>query len=289
MRRVRGVSARLLAGALVALCLVGPSRAQAGGGPENVILVVNARSWASRTIANYYVQMRGIPRRNVIYLDWDGRLLEGTTIEVFRQKILIPLLQAVEAQGISDQTDYIVYSADFPTHIGVREDLGGQKVPDQLAPIASINGLTFYYQLVLLKNPGYLNIGGEQYSNLYFRRRSDTGEFPSQGFRRWHGWNSDGAVNEAGGMNYVLSTVLGVTTGRGNSVSEVRPYLKSSRAADGTHPKGTVYYMDNSDPRSSERKTGQSFPGDSQLCRSRGRSQEARRRCRDRGRRLSAE
>lgn len=257
-----GIRAWLLAAGLVATCLLGASRTDAGGGPENLALVVNARSWASKTIANYYVQLRGIPRRNVIYLDWDGRLLEGTSIEVFRQKILIPLLNALEAQGIADQIDYVVYSADFPTHIGIRDDLGGQQVPQQLAPMASINGLTFYYQLVLLKNPGYLNIGGDRYSNLYFRRRdSATGQFPSQGFRRWYGWNTDGSLNEAGGISFLLSTVLAVTTGRGNSVSEVRAYLRSSRAADGTHPKGTIYYMDNSDPRSAERKSGRGFPG----------------------------
>ena len=34
--------------------------AVAGGGPENLALVVNARSWASLTVANHYVNLRQI-------------------------------------------------------------------------------------------------------------------------------------------------------------------------------------------------------------------------------------
>jgi hypothetical protein len=41
----------------------------------------------------------------------------------------------------------------------------------------------------------------------------------------------------------MLSIVLGVTSGRGNSVMEVVNCLKRSASADGTNPKGTFYYM----------------------------------------------
>ena len=41
---------------------------------------------------------------------------------------------------------------------------------------------------------------------------------------------------EAGGSRYMLSTVLGVTDGRGNTVSEILRFLESSPKADGTSP-----------------------------------------------------
>jgi len=51
----------------------------------------------------------------------------------------------------------------------------------------------------------------------------------------------------------MLSMVLGVTTDRGNTVAEVIHYLKRSAAADGTHPRGTIYYCQNDNVRSTTR------------------------------------
>ena len=47
--------------------------------------------------------------------------------------------------------------------------------------------------------------------------------------------------------------MLGVTAGRGNSLGEILSYLRRSALADGTHPKGTIYYVQNDDIRSKVR------------------------------------
>ena len=52
--------------------------------------------------------------------------------------------------------------------------------------------------------------------------------------------------------------MLGVTAGRGNTLDEVLDYLRRSAAADGTHPKGTIYYCQNGEIRSRVRQGG--FP-----------------------------
>ena len=41
--------------------LLWPRVAHGGGGPENVLLVVNANSQASKTIANHWIRYRAIP------------------------------------------------------------------------------------------------------------------------------------------------------------------------------------------------------------------------------------
>jgi hypothetical protein len=51
----------------------------------------------------------------------------------------------------------------------------------------------------------------------------------------------------------LLSTILGVTRGRGNTVAEVLAYLRRSVAADGRRPQGTIYFMRNGDVRSKAR------------------------------------
>ena len=75
--------------------LIGSRGALAGGGPENVFLVVNSASWASQAVANQYIHLRHIPADNVVYLDWDGGF-EATDIATFRQQILGPVLQTLE-------------------------------------------------------------------------------------------------------------------------------------------------------------------------------------------------
>src|SRR5215475_7540048 len=97
-------------GALVALLLMcGAHAASAGGGPENLLLVVNADDIGSKTIANYYVQLRQIPPGNVVYLDpktWGGSTAR-LDIDSFRDKILKPVIEAVGARSLVTQIDYV--------------------------------------------------------------------------------------------------------------------------------------------------------------------------------------
>jgi hypothetical protein len=102
------------------LCVVSPCHA--GGGPENLFLVVNSRSQNSLTVANYYGRLRRIPPGNICYLDWDGNV-EATDIDTFRQKILGPALQAISERALSNQIDYLIYSSDFPRRIDFAADL----------------------------------------------------------------------------------------------------------------------------------------------------------------------
>jgi hypothetical protein len=78
------------------------------------------------------------------------------------------------------------------------------------------------------------------------------------GFRSNRLYDANGKVVTSDGQHYLLSVMLGVTAGRGNSIAEVISYLRRSAAADGTHPKGTIYFVKNDDIRSKVRD--QSFP-----------------------------
>jgi hypothetical protein len=79
------------------------------------------------------------------------------------------------------------------------------------------------------------------------------------GFRNWYGWGRLGELYEAGGTRYLLSTMLGVSMGRGNSIREIIAYLDSAATADGSRPAGTVYLVQNGDVRSTTRSNA--FPG----------------------------
>lgn len=221
--------------------------ALAGGGPENIVVVVNQNSWASKTVANHFIQLRDVPFCNIIYIDWDEGV-ETTDVDTFRTKILNPVLSTIAGRHLDSQIDYVVYSVDFPFEIRIQKDLEGRNAPKQITPSGSITGLTFFWEWVTAKNPSYVRMD----ANGYFRREVN-GVPPSQGFRSWYGWDSEGHLVEAGGNHYVLSTMLGVITGRGNSVNEVLDCLRRSAAADATAPRGTIYFARNEDVRSQAR------------------------------------
>ena len=349
-----------LAGALAliaAVLLIAPAWARAGGGPENVAVVVNADSWASLAVANAYVALRRIPPGNVIYVA-NLPSFERVTVDDFRSHILGPVLRAVRNRRLTDRIDCIAYSSDLPHAVDVAGDVGKKELPKYITKRAAINGLTYLHDLVMARDIEYLDLGANYYvrragrtrpaaswtsedqaalrravallrqkrqaeAETIFRRlaedRPDAADLhynlacclalqakaeeavaaleravdagwanathtqadedleslrnrkdfkrllekmkqplldlqPSVGFRSAYGWSRRGQLTEPGlGRRYMLSTMLAVTSGRGNSVREAIAYLRRSVAADGSAPAGTVYFLQNSNVRSRTR------------------------------------
>ncbi|MDZ4819367.1 MAG: hypothetical protein SGJ20_10380 [Planctomycetota bacterium] len=241
----------LVLGCVIALCGLG-SVARAGGGPETLILVVNSRSQASMAVANYFVELRKIPSTNICYVDWKGST-EETDIETFRTAILTPVLKFVEQRGLAPHLDGIIYSSDFPYRITFDKDLPKEALQRgdlAKAQSGSITGLTYLWQQVLAKDPRYVYFD----TNRYHRFDNSGQPLPTHGFRGWYGWSEDNQLLESGGRRYFLSTMLGVTGGRGNTPNEVIKSLQRSASADGTAPEGSFWYSDNGDVRATTRK-----------------------------------
>lgn len=345
--------------------LVGLSTAAAlaGGGPERTVVVVNAASWASQTVANHYVRLRQVPVGHVIHLELgDLPSFEDIAVGPFRERILEPVLTAIRTRGLEGQIDCIAYSSDIPSCINVQGDVGRTRLPSFITPQASINGLTFLHRPVLAGDIRYLVLRANLYAppvgrpspeepwpaedrsalmkvarllaqgdagslkaaeeqaqvladkhpesreasyNLacvqarrgrgdaamasltravvkgyvgYLHARKDDdlaslrgrGDFqdllarmkaaapdisapPPLAFSSASGWNVAGEP-AADGPRYMLSTMLAVTSGRGLSVSEAVENLRRSAGADGTAPRGTVYFCANDDIRSTCRE-----------------------------------
>lgn len=243
-----------IAVALLLLAAWRSSAALAGGGPENVFLVVNPTSADSLAVANAYASLRRIPPANVLLLPWAGGD-ESTTVARFRTEILKPILRAIDSRRLAAQIDCIAYSAGFPWRIDYAAELPDDVRNRDQFPSASLTGLTTLYSAVNSGQPAWLS----PESNDYFRPLDQEGvPTATQGFRSWYGWGEDCSLLEAGGSRYLLAAMLGVTSGRGNTVAEVVAYLKSAAAADGTRPRGTIYFMTNSDIRTTTRSGG--FP-----------------------------
>ena len=237
--------------ALLAALLALPAAARAGGGPENVLVVVNRASWASQAVANQFIHLRQIPPDNVLYINWDGDV-HSTDVGTFRRKILGPVLLAIQSRGLGDQIDYVAYSSDFPYSIGLGAEMRGEQMPAALTPLVSSTALTYHWQRAMTDSR--LLLSRTLMTNRYVRPPHANGSVgDSHAFHSWYGWSANGELLEAGGEQYLLSTVLAVTSGRGNSVTEAARYLKRSASADFKRPAGTFYFCDNRDVRASTR------------------------------------
>ncbi|GIX02862.1 MAG: hypothetical protein KatS3mg112_1799 [Thermogutta sp.] len=127
---------RLGASCLLVIVLFGIDQiAQGGGGPENVLLVVNPNSPVSLAVANLYQSLRQIPDSNVLYIPWDPRE-QVTDIDRFREKILLPIIEHLTRQGALEWIDCVAYSADFPWGIDLRKDIEriAEEHPELLPP-----------------------------------------------------------------------------------------------------------------------------------------------------------
>jgi hypothetical protein len=155
---------RRLCVAVVAVltALAVPARARAGGGPENVFLVVNATSADSLAVANAYAALRGIPPINVLMLPWPGSR-DAVGISTFRTDLLRPILQAVDARKLAPQIDCIVYSTDFPWRVDFTEELPRELAGRDKFPSGSLTGMTMLYAAVQASSPAYLDPASNRY------------------------------------------------------------------------------------------------------------------------------
>ncbi|MGQ0614102.1 MAG: TPR end-of-group domain-containing protein [Planctomycetaceae bacterium] len=155
---------RVLLGLL--LLLVAAAPAVAGGGPETTLLVVNADSPVSRLIANEYVALRGVPSEQVVWLEGIPHL-RVVSLELFRDRILAPVLEAIAARGLEGRIDCIAYSADFPYAVDLDAPLQGAQVDQGVTKVGSLTGLTFLARRVMA---GELARAVGLRANQYYRR-----------------------------------------------------------------------------------------------------------------------
>lgn len=152
---------------LTLFSLLIPLPAIAGGSPETTLLVVNADSPLSLTVANIYTRLREIPGNHVVWLH-DIPSLGKIDIKTFRERIWAPVRKYMDKQGLAEDIDSIVYSADFPYAVDLRQELKQHKVKPHryIGRYASLTGLTYFAWQVENNKIGYLS----RYPNRYFRR-----------------------------------------------------------------------------------------------------------------------
>lgn len=100
----------------VAFSLLAPVLAFAGGGPFNVLVVVNTNSADSVELGNYYAAAHGIPAHHICSVGIDTNW-GSITFTQFRNGLLNPIRDYIAAEGLDNQIDFLVLCQDFPTRI----------------------------------------------------------------------------------------------------------------------------------------------------------------------------
>lgn len=103
------VTAGLAASGWVALS------ALAGGGPPNVLVIVNDNSPVSMELGQYYQDLRGLPERNLVHVRTTTNYT--TDLATFTNEVVHPVRSYLAASGLSNQIDYLVLTRDLPYRV----------------------------------------------------------------------------------------------------------------------------------------------------------------------------
>ena len=152
---------------LTLLYLYIPIPAVAGGSPETTLLVVNADSPLSLTVANTYTRLREIPDNHVVWLH-DIPSLGKIDLKTFRERIWMPTRKHMNEQGLAEHIDTIVYSADFPYAVDLRREMKRNNIKPHkyIGRYASLTGLTYFSRQIENNQLEYLS----RYPNQYYCR-----------------------------------------------------------------------------------------------------------------------
>lgn len=198
--------------------------------PDELAVIANEESSNSVYIAHEYCRLRKIPKINIVRVSikQDGNKFPvSLSADSFTELVWDKVSSELRDRGLEGRISGWIYSVDIPTTVSSSPDV-------------SITGLTF------VKNElprGNDIIKGGYYRSAYYGGPMQSGRLLT-------------AKSFSYAMRYsmasekpLLSMMLGYTGERGNSVSEVKSYLERGLAADSTFPDGKVYFVTNSDVR----------------------------------------
>ena len=185
--------------------------AMGGGGPYNVLVVVNDASGRSLELGQYYQDARNIPERNICHITTTTNYSIDTA--GFTNQIRQPVLDYISSAGLSGQVDCIVFSMDIP----YRVYLAGSNYNTN-----SLTGAMFYdYK----NSPPPCSLPTATLSSYYEKELAFSHSDP-----------------ETGEGLYYLSAMLS-----GWDLDQAMTLVDRASMADASHPTGTVYYIRTTD------------------------------------------
>jgi hypothetical protein len=224
---------------LLLLLLLLARAAHAGGSGENVLLVVDPTVPEALHVANHYLEKRDVPAVNVLYM-----ASGAADYAEFAAASLPGFLGALAWKGIEDHVDFVVLPSGGSFYLPAPG-----YVSDGCSPVTRFSATAGY--TLAFRADSILDGIGSQSRNRYFQNSWEPQFFDSS--LRWLGGEPSTATTA---RRYFIGALLGYTGPNGNTLAEVLAMIDRSVAADATHPAGTFYYMETSDPARSDPRDG---------------------------------
>lgn len=234
-------STRWLLAPLLALALVGlfAPTVLAGGGPENVLLIVDPSSQESLHVANHYRSARGIPEQNVVYMAPGNE-----DFERFAAFQVPALYGALRSRRIEDHIDYVVVAPGNTFYVpaaGLVDNVTGGS--EEAAPRRF--SISSAYTLAPIADRILEGAYRASSRNQFYGTRNAAVAFDAGA-----SYNAGEPSTSPTAERYFIGFLLGYTGERGNSVQDLIAMIDRSVEADGRMPDGTFYYMETDDIRS---------------------------------------
>jgi uncharacterized protein (TIGR03790 family) len=206
--------------------------AQAGGSPENVLLIIDPSSSDSLYVGNYYKNARHVPDRNVVFM-----APGAASFATFADDNLDALFGSLANREIADHVDYVVVAPGSPFYVSAPGLVSDACYPVSRFSISAAYTSAFVADEILGGLPSTT-------TNRYYRSTDEARAFDSS-----VAWLNGVPSTNPSARRYFIGAMLGYSGALGNTLAETLAMIDRSVAADGTRPAGTFYFMDNpSDP-----------------------------------------
>ncbi|MFQ5460561.1 MAG: hypothetical protein ACE5EL_07180 [Anaerolineae bacterium] len=232
-RRYIGLGTGTILASVLALGAPLARPASAGGGPENVVLIIDPAQPDSLEAARFYQGARGIPDRNMIFMPpgaADYRALTEVQLPAFQGEL--------EARGIDDHVDYVVLPPGSPYFVSATGLVDPAPCPAAFRRIALASAYTLAPEADEILSGG-LSV---REPNRFYSFRDEPVAFDAR-----TDWYGGAASTSPDSRRYYLGWALGYGGAKGNTLLETKAMITRSVAVDGTRPPGTFYFMKTTD------------------------------------------
>ena len=241
MRRISIIrSVVLIVGALAVQAL-------AGGGGQNMLLVVNPNDENALRVATAYQRMRAIPDRNIVFIaspvgtgqSASAGSLFNLTAQQFKDVYATRIANEIAARGLAGQIDYIGQiggphgintDLSFPRQLSVNFGLTMLSVVNKgldLKKLASDYAATAPSTAMFNSDSAASNFGNQsKYAAIHHSQTHNVG------------YSSQGTISS----QYYMAGTIGYTGFLGLAAEDVIANLQRTANADGTKPGGTIYF-----------------------------------------------
>ncbi|MBP7276498.1 MAG: hypothetical protein KBA51_09880 [Kiritimatiellae bacterium] len=209
---------------------LGVALSAAALGPHELLVIVHPDSQESLTLANRFVELRGVPPENVLCLAPPASAASAVaeiTPEQFSEHIWTPATDAAQRRRLNHHILAWVFSSGYPARLNTSPPVsltGAVFARNQLPPAELVT--TGHYASALFRGP--VATGGEEFETI----------------------SLDEAASALGPQMPLPAMMLGWTGARGLTLKESLAVLERGAASDGTRPPGPIYLLSNEDVRS---------------------------------------